>query len=135
MRWMGKSAVLSVLRLVPADRQPAVKQTLEPLLRKLADQAPPGQDNNTGGSHLVVKRKRIGTIPLDDVAIDRREGFPSGAWSSEAIIALYWCDGKRDLAEVERLTRLELGKVKLDLPGYFRFLARLGYVDITETKP
>jgi hypothetical protein len=79
---------------------------------------------------IVVKRKGIGTIPLDELAPDRREGYPSGAWTSSVIIALYWCDGRRNLADVIRLTRLELGPVKFDFVGYFKFLARKGYVEL-----
>ena len=79
---------------------------------------------------MVVKRKGMGTIPLDQLAPDRREGYPSGAWDSVPIIALYWCDGRRNLAEVIRLTRLELGPSKFDFVGYFRFLERHGYVEI-----
>jgi hypothetical protein len=79
---------------------------------------------------MVVKRKRFGTIPLDEIAPDQREGFPSGAWATTPIIALYWCDGQRNLADVIRLTRLELGAVKFDFVGYFRFLQRRGYVDL-----
>jgi hypothetical protein len=79
---------------------------------------------------MVVKRKGIGTIPLDELAPDQREGFPSGAWDSTPILALYWCDGRRNLAEVIRLTRLEAGPVQFDFVGYFRFLERHGYVEI-----
>ena len=60
-------------------------------------------------------------------------GFvPSGAWAAVPTIALYWCDGKRNLAEVARLTRLELGPTDFDFVGYFRFLAKHGYVEISE---
>ena len=54
---------------------------------------------------------------------------PSGAWSLVPITALYWCDGQRNLAEVIRLTRLELGPGNFDFVGYFRFLERRGYVE------
>jgi hypothetical protein len=111
----SNQAVLSVLRLAPEERRSAVRKALEPLLR------PSG--GRTGGGGFVVKRTRFGTIPLDDLAPDQREGFPSGAWSLPPSIALYWCDGKRPLAEVVRLTEAELGgKQKLDFEGYFRFL-------------
>jgi hypothetical protein len=85
------------------------------------------------GRGIVVKRKRFGTIPLDDLHEDNREGYPSGAWATVPTIALFWCDGKRDLSEVIRLTELELGPQKFDFVGYFRFLARHGYVDIVDT--
>jgi hypothetical protein len=93
--------------------------------------APPSPDPQLAeAAKIVVKRKGIGTIPLDELAPDRREGYPSGAWSSTLIIALYWCDGQRNLADVIRLTRLELGPVKFDFVGYFKFLARKGYVEL-----
>ncbi len=47
------------------------------------------------------------------------------------IAALYWCDGQRNLADVIRLTRLELGAEKFDFVGYFKFLERRGYVEIS----
>jgi hypothetical protein len=76
-----------------------------------------------------VKRKRIGTLPLDDLPQDQWEGYPSGAWDKRVAIALYWCDGKRSLAQVIHLTNMELGPNKLDFVGYFRFLERRGYVE------
>ena len=71
-------------------------------------------------------RNRLGFYPN---LTPKREGFPSGAWASVPTIALYWCDGHRNLAEVIRLTRLELGPSKFDFVGYFRFLEKHGYVD------
>jgi hypothetical protein len=75
------------------------------------------------------KRKRIGTIPLDDLPVDQREGYPSAGFSGPAVTALYWCDGHRTLAEVIRLTRLELGSSDFDFVGYFQFLEKHGYVE------
>ena len=45
------------------------------------------------------------------------------------LAALYWCDGKRDLAEAIRLTELEMGPNDIDFVDYFRFLERKGYVE------
>ncbi|MGH9721985.1 MAG: M28 family peptidase, partial [Bryobacteraceae bacterium] len=78
----GNQAVLSVLRLVPEARRETVRKSLEPLLR------PVSQTTATGG--MIVRRKRFGTIPLDDLAQDQREGYPSGAWTLAPSIALYW---------------------------------------------
>jgi hypothetical protein len=83
-------------------------------------------------SGLVVKRKRFGTLPLDDLPPDQREGYPNGAWHTPAIIALYYCDGERSLDEVIRLTEAELGPQKFDFVGYFKFLQRRGYVDLIQ---
>jgi peptidase M28-like protein len=91
--------------------------------------APRPDPQAAAAAGIIVKRKRFGTIPLDEIAPDQREGYPSGAWAATPIIALYWCDGRRNLAEVMRLTRLELGPVKFDFVGYFRFLERRGYVE------
>jgi hypothetical protein len=81
---------------------------------------------------IVVRRKRFGTLPLDDIPPDQREGFPSGAWEGVPTIALYWCDGHRNLAEVIQLTRMELGPSDFDFVGYFRFLRKKGYVDFVQ---
>ena len=43
--------------------------------------------------------------------------------------ALYWCDGRRTLAEVIKLTQLEVGSANFDLLKYFRFLEKKGYVE------
>ena len=82
--------------------------------------------------HLIIKRKRFGTLPLDDLAQDQWEGYPSGAWALAPTIALYWCDGRRTLAEVIRLTRLELGPTQFDFKAYFLFLQRKGYVELAQ---
>jgi len=79
--------------------------------------------------NLIVKRKRFGTLPLDDIAPDQREGQPNGAWADTPVKALYWCNGRRTLAEVIRLTRQEVGSTNFDLVTYFRFLEKKGYVE------
>ena len=122
-----RQAVLSVLRLVPPERRASLRASL---LGRLGSSGPPHVVVKPDGDGMVVVRKRFGTLPLDDLPPDQREGFPNGAWDTPAITALYWCDGHRTLAEVKRLTELELGPVQLDLDAYFRFLARHGYVEI-----
>ncbi|HEV2498108.1 MAG TPA: M28 family peptidase [Terriglobia bacterium] len=151
----------SVERLVPESGRAALLKSLAPLdesLRRLGkDQKARVQDavgerarllgisppdrpievqppNERAASTIVVKRKRLGTIPLDEIRPDRREGYPSGAWDLVAITALYWCDGHRPLSEVVRLTELERGPVNFDFVGYFRFLKEHGYVDFVKRK-
>jgi hypothetical protein len=137
----GSEAVRSVLRLASQDHRAALASEIGPLtasLRRFGDdqtvRAEPQETQHDpqleAAAKMVVKRKGIGTIPLDELAPDQREGFPSGAWDSTAIRALYWCDGHRNLADVIRLTRLEAGPVKFDFVGYFHFLERHGYVEI-----
>jgi len=136
-------AVRSVLRLVPADRRDAVAQRLSEASARLKTfgdlqrvrlqgVAAPPRPTNVEASHIVVRRKRFGTIPLDDLPHDQWEGYPSGAWAAIPTIALYWCDGHRNLDEVIRLTQFELGPTKFDFVGYFRFLERHGYVEFAK---
>ncbi|MBL8220274.1 MAG: M28 family peptidase, partial [Bryobacterales bacterium] len=137
-------AVRSVVRLAPADRRDALQATLQPAiarLRAFADlqlhRAGAGAPLRTQheASTLIVRRKRIGSIPLDDLPHAQWEGYPSGAWASIPTHALYWCDGKRSLAEVAQLTQLELGPTSFDFVGYFRFLAKHGYVELLKHTP
>jgi hypothetical protein len=133
-------AVTSVDRLTAGVR-PARVTSLASALRQFGteqaerfraaagvDPEAPPPDPQSAAVKIIVKRKRFGTIPLDEIAPDDRDGYPSGAWATVPIIALYWCDGHRNLAEVMRLTRLELGPVKFDFVGYFQFLRKRGYV-------
>jgi hypothetical protein len=80
-------------------------------------------------AHIIVRRKRMGTFTLDDLPRDQREGFPAASFWNAQVSALYWCDGKRTLAEVIRLTELEMGPQTFDFVGYFKFLERHGYVE------
>jgi len=111
-----QQALESILRLAPGAHQ-----LIEPALVKV--------DQLRIAEHIVVRRKRIGSIPLDDLPREQWEGYPSGAWDKTVTFALYWCDGKRNLAEVIRLTEQELGPTNFDYVGYFRFLERHGYVE------
>jgi hypothetical protein len=138
----GADAIRSVLRVVPAERRPQCQPSLEPVLtqtRELRDLelarlrsagATASQETtNPEAEKIIVKRKRIGTIPLDDLPQDEWQGYPSGAWDTTVIVALYWCDGKRNLSQVIHLTQMELGASDFDVIGYFRFLEKHGYVE------
>ena len=139
----GKRAIQSVSRLAPEAHRAALLNSLHPLCERLAAfgnaqkdrlqaagiQARPPSGEQGDTAHIIVKRKRPGTIPLDDLPEDQWEGYPSGAWATVPTLALYWCDGKRNLSEVIRLTRLEAGPTNFDFVGYFRFLERHGYVE------
>jgi hypothetical protein len=142
-------AVTSVLRLVPQNRRVAMRASLDPMLeglRKFGDLQSSRIRNAMGGvkptasqdpqtaeaAKIVVRRKRFGTLPLDDLPHEQWEGHPSGAWAAVPTVALYWCDGHRNLAEVIRLTRLELGPNDFDFVGYFGFLRKHGYVEFLQ---
>jgi hypothetical protein len=68
-----RQAVLSVLRLFPPERHTALRESFDSLLGATK----PAIEKS--GSDVVVVRKRFGTVPLDDLPVDMRAGFPSGA--------------------------------------------------------
>jgi hypothetical protein len=109
-------------RLARAVRDRAAALNLGPV-----QPIPPAQDSEAAG--IVVRRKRLGTITLDDLPQDQRERYPAAGFWGVPVSALYWCDGKRNLAEVIRLTRLEMGPQDFDFVGYFKFLEKHGYVE------
>lgn len=80
---------------------------------------------------IIVRRKRMGTLTMEDIPREQREGYPASSFWGPTVSALYWCDGKRNLAEVIKLTALEMGlqTQNFDWVGYFKFLQRHGYVD------
>ena len=80
--------------------------------------------------HLIVKRKRFGPVTLDDLPLEEREGYPGFGDSPAPLTLIYWCDGKRTVADVARLIQLEQGPIKFDFLGYFKFLAKHGYIDL-----
>ncbi len=154
-------AVNSVLRLVAPEERQALQASLAPLSNHLVEfgnqqaervrkavaerahllgiegsvQPIAGPDPEAAvASQIVVKRKRFGTIPLDQIPPDQRDGYPSGAWSLVPITALYWCDGQRNLEQVIHLTKMEMGPVRFDFVGYFRFLRDHGFVEFVKGK-
>jgi len=157
-----QEAVLSTLRLASPDRRDALRASLEPVLksvRRFADDqserlqqvangraselkaavpvkaiTPPADPRRAEASQIIVKRKRFGPVTLDDLPLDQRAGFPGFAGDPAPLRLVYWCDGKRNLAEVIRLIELEQGPMNFDFVGYFKFLAKHRYVDIISAK-
>jgi Peptidase family M28 len=151
----------SVLRLAPPAEQQALQASLAPLSKELVEfgnrqaervraaaaerarllgirnsiQPIAAPDPEAAAASLiVVKRKSFGTIPLDQIPPDQREGYPSGAWALVPISALYWCDGQRNLEQVIHLTKMEMGPTRFDFVGYFRFLRDHGFVEFVKGK-
>jgi hypothetical protein len=105
----------------------AVQQRAAELhLQKIQPSLP---EANPEAEKIIVRRKRMGTLTMDDIPVDQREGYPTSSFWGPTTAALYWCDGKRSLAEVIKLTELETGQSTFDWVGYFKFLQRHGYVD------
>jgi hypothetical protein len=154
-----EQAILSTLRLAPPERREAIRAAaLDPLLdvvRRLAGEqserlqraanqraaglkapvpakaiAPPAEPRRAEAAGMVVTRKKFGPVTLDDLPLDQRQGFPGFGDTPVPLRLLYWNDGKRSLAEVIRLIELEQGPMNFDFVGYFKLLAKYGYVEI-----
>lgn len=138
----GAQAALTALRVVPQNRKEAASRSLEPVLSQIRDfeklqltrlrsagATDVPQVRSPEAEKIVVRRNRLGTLPMDDLPQDQWRGYPSGAWDKLVTMALYWCDGKRNLADVIHLTKMETGPTDFDFTGYFRFLREHGYVD------
>lgn len=138
----GRHALEGILRLIPEERRHAASQAQASYFSELSAIAQEKFDklhsagaaeqpvlHNLEAQQIVVQRKRVGTIPLDDLPHKEWSRYPSGAWNKLIITALYWCDGKRNLDEVIHLTQMEMGPTQFDFVGYFRFLQKHGYVD------
>jgi hypothetical protein len=153
-----EAAILSTLRLVSPENSDRVRASLEPSLktvRQLTEQQserlreaanrraaelragvpvkatpPPADPRRAEAARLIVQRKRFGPVTLDDLPLEQREGFPGFAAQPAPLRLLYWCDGKRTTAEVISLIELEQGPMNFDFVGYYKMLARHGYVDL-----
>jgi len=97
--------------------------TIQPVLPRI----------NPEAEKIIVRRKRMGTITMDDIPRGERDGYPASSFWGPTTAALYWCDGKRNLAEVIKYTELEMGpQNNFDWVGYFKFLQQHGYVDFVQ---
>jgi len=153
-----EAAILSILRLAAPANTAKVRALLDPALnsvRQFADEqsarlrqaadaraaalrapvpvntaAPAPDPRRAEAAGLVVRRRRFGPITLDDLPLDQREGFPGFAAQPAPLRLIYWCDGKRTVAEVIHLIELEQGPMDFDFVGYYKMLAKHGYVDL-----
>lgn len=153
-----QDALLSVLRLTSPENRDKIRASLDPFfgsmqrfsdeqcnrLRQAANRraselgaaqaikpiAPASDPRRAGAAQIIVKRKRFGPVTLDDLPLDERKGYPGFGGNPAPLILLTWCDGKRNLSDVIRLIELEHGPMDFDFVGYFKFLAKHGYVEI-----
>lgn len=153
-----RQAVLSISRLASSAARDKLRQGLEPSLQDIAratdeqklrlkrtandraqvlgapvpvqPTAPPITSARREAAQIVVRRRRFGPVTLDDLPLDQREGYPGFGGSPSPLPLVLWCDAERNLAEVIHLYELENGPTDFDFVGYFRFLAKHGYVDL-----
>jgi hypothetical protein len=79
---------------------------------------------------LVPVRVDIGTPTLDRVPKSKRSKLRSMRWDGRLHAAFWWCDGKRTLAEVVRLTAQEKGRDCWDLVEEFEALAKHDLIEL-----
>jgi hypothetical protein len=153
-----EGAILSLLRLVAPESREKIRTALDPALksiRRFADEqaerlqqaanlragdlkaavpvkanAPPADPRRAEASTFIVQRKKFGPITLDNLPLDQREGFPGFAAQPAPLRLVYWADGKRTAAEMIRLIELEQGPMNFDFVGYYKMLAKHGYVEL-----
>jgi Peptidase family M28 len=153
-----EEAILSTLRLTAPENREKIRASLDPGLksvRHFAEEqserlqqaanlrarilnvaspvktaAPSADPRRAEAANFIVRRKKFGPVTLDDLPLDQRQGFPGFAAQPAPLRLIYWCDGKRTAAEVIRLIELEQGPMNFDFVGYYRLLARHGYVDL-----
>lgn len=79
---------------------------------------------------LTPVRTAIGTPTLDPLPKSKRERLAGVRWDGRLHRAFWWCDGKRNLAEVLRLTAQETGSDCWDLLEVFQHLAEYGIIEL-----
>ena len=82
---------------------------------------------------LVPRRKFIGSMALDFVPLEKRGPFEDPRWNGDLTAALFWCDGKRTLAELLDLAGHELRRDLTYLVPLFEFLTANSLIDLTKS--
>ena len=131
LRDRGRHAVVSCATL---DSTPETAQTLADLDARLTAEAPlipPGPGVTSGWTPVrtVTGGLSFGGLPRAAWPdAERVTGGENPRWSAALCCALYWADGRRNVAEIRALMQQELATLDLDLAEYFTFLAEHGYV-------
>jgi len=81
---------------------------------------------------LIPIRKYAGTMAYDSVDVDKLAKHPDPRWNGAVTAALFWCDGKRTLAEVLQLAGSEIGRDLTGLVPEFEFMAEEGLIGMKE---
>jgi len=79
---------------------------------------------------VIPVRSFFGSLTFDSIPLEKREGRSSPRWDDVSNSAVFWCNGRRTLAEVIRLARLETGSGGDSLVDLFEFLERNGLVEL-----
>lgn len=85
-----------------------------------------------GGERQVVARRTRGVLSFQGRDPALLAKFPYVNWDTKATSALYWADGRRNIAQLRRLAAAEWnGPIKTDLVALFEAAAKAGMVTLT----
>jgi hypothetical protein len=79
---------------------------------------------------VIAKRKYIGTIAFDLLPAGERLPVGDPRWDTDVTAALFWCDGKRTLAEALELAGHEVGKDLFYLVDVFEYFAKKELIEM-----
>lgn len=93
---------------------------------------PPVEDDaeTTQAAKMIVARTRIGPIAFDGIPLAKRRGLDDSRWGSPLMTVLFWCDGRRTLAEAVKLASQETTRKLSGIVWQIRKCAKLGLVTI-----
>ncbi|MFO7916761.1 MAG: DUF4910 domain-containing protein, partial [Anaerolineae bacterium] len=153
---VGRKAILSIERLCGEEATQEVLQheterlmrerdrLLEEVAQEVEERAgsegwdlrtPEEASRSREGADRVPRRLVPGLLTLCDLlpedrpAYEEATGGQNPMWSRSLILALYRANGKRTVAEIERLVALELEEMEVDLLPYFQFLEEQGLIE------
>ncbi len=86
------------------------------------------EDGDDDARRTVPTRTYWGVPTFDEIPMDRREGLADPRWNMPLVTASYWADGRRTLAEIAALVRVEFDVPSGDVLKMFRVLERGGLV-------
>lgn len=143
-----REALASLTRLAPIhvnDWQSHAQAFAEAEFHRAADALPQKTDNvevNEEAARLIPRRLFPGPLSLDGYARRLDEAGRDAWWEfgqrigkeaswTAPVLAQYWADGQRTIAEIGRQVALETGmEITSALVEYFRFVERLGLVEL-----
>lgn len=85
-------------------------------------------------ARVIVRRKYVGTMSYDSVPRNARKGHGDPRWDSGVTAALFWCDGRRSLAEALEKAGNELRRDLAYLVPEFEFMAQKGLISLSKRR-
>jgi hypothetical protein len=123
----ARAAVLWTERLGAAHAATAAEPLPALDLASLVTEADGGDEER----RTVPVRHFWGAPTFDEIPLADREGLHDPRWDGRSIAATYWADGRRSVAEIAALVRIEFGTPAAErVAKLFRVLQRGGLVSL-----